>query len=126
MSRWLKCRQDLWQCRWLILVHSNHSPDSELVHRSGANTDTLHTLLDYPDSYVQPLVVEGLRSMKNLHTKQVNSVDQLPQASELVLQIAAYEQLNFEHALDHPTTSLICAYAIRKALIRKHYLSSTI
>jgi len=33
--------------------------------------------------------------------------------------------LDFEHALQHQRTSQVCAYVIRKALIRKHYLSNT-
>lgn len=43
-----------------------------------------------------------------------------------VLQYTAYESLDFEHAMAHPQTSLVSAYVIRKALIRKHYLSNTI
>lgn len=43
-----------------------------------------------------------------------------------VLQYRAYEEIDFDHAMSHPSTSLINAYVIRKALIRKHYLSTTI
>jgi tubulin--tyrosine ligase len=41
------------------------------------------------------------------------------------LQISSYETLPFEHILSHSTTSIANAYIIRKALIRKHYLSTT-
>ena len=37
-----------------------------------------------------------------------------------------YEDIDFEAAISDRTNVLICAYAIRKALIRKHYLSNTI
>lgn len=41
------------------------------------------------------------------------------------LQWADYEELDFQAALDS-TTKWICAYSIRKALIRKHFLSQTV
>ncbi|CRK30925.1 hypothetical protein BN1708_015878, partial [Verticillium longisporum] len=37
-----------------------------------------------------------------------------------------YETLDFEYAADHSSTVLINSYMIRKALIRKHYLSATV
>jgi hypothetical protein len=44
----------------------------------------------------------------------------------MVLQVAQYEAIDFEYAAAHPTTCLINSYVIRKALIRKHYLSATV
>lgn len=43
-----------------------------------------------------------------------------------LLQWADYEDLDFESALAKPAHRLINAYIIRKSLIRKHYLSTTI
>jgi hypothetical protein len=43
-----------------------------------------------------------------------------------VFQYREYERLDFEHAMINPTSSLTNAYIIRKALIRKHYLSNTV
>lgn len=50
---------------------------------------------------------------------------ELPSQDAPFLQIGAYESLPFEHIMSHPTSSLTNAYIIRKALIRKHYLSTT-
>ncbi|RMZ76646.1 hypothetical protein DV738_g4864, partial [Chaetothyriales sp. CBS 135597] len=83
-------------------------------------------VVDYPEPYVQELL---LRSLKRLGpgVSIVASSDQLFNGPDSpLLQFTAYEALDFDHAMSHPTTSLICAYAIRKALIRKHYLSNTI
>ena len=44
----------------------------------------------------------------------------------LLLQIMPYEALDFQHHLAHPNTTLTNSYIIRKALIRKHYLWSTV
>lgn len=50
----------------------------------------------------------------------------MPDPSSAVLQITSYERLDFDHLLSHPASSLANAYIIRKALIRKHYLSNTV
>ena len=55
----------------------------------------------------------------------ISSLDELPHSSSPVLIIGAYESLPFDHVIQHSTTSLCSAYVIRKALIRKHYLSTT-
>lgn len=56
----------------------------------------------------------------------LSSLAELPDPSSPVLQITSYERLDFDHLLSHPTSSLANAYIIRKALIRKHYLSNTV
>lgn len=43
-----------------------------------------------------------------------------------MLQLLPYEAIDFEHVLQHPTTSLANAYVIRKALIRKTFLWNTV
>lgn len=50
----------------------------------------------------------------------------LPDPSVPVLQYRAYEEIDFDHVMSHPLTSLANSYVIRKALIRKHYLATTI
>ncbi|KAL6246654.1 putative tubulin--tyrosine ligase pby1 [Rhinocladiella similis] len=87
---------------------------------------TLYAVVDYPDPYVQPLILEGLRSLEGLSIRQISSADELQTATMPVLQFTAYESLDFEHAMQHAKTSQVCAYVIRKALIRKHYLSNTV
>ena len=86
-----------------------------------------YALVDDPDPYVQPLILQALSSQfSDVPYELITSVVQLPSPSSHVLQFRSYESLDFDHALQHPTTSLISAYVIRKALIRKHYLSNTI
>ena len=43
-----------------------------------------------------------------------------------VLQITPYEAIDFEFAAAHAQTCLVNSYMIRKALIRKHFLSTTV
>ena len=87
----------------------------------------LYALVDYPDAYVQPLILRALSSqLSKLPYELISSIAQLPSPSLPLLQFMSYEALDFDHALQHPTTSLVSAYVIRKALIRKHYLSNTI
>ena len=84
-------------------------------------------MIDYPDPYAQPLVLGALTSqLSQLPYELITSMSRLPSGSFPVLQFTGYESLDLEHALQHPSSSLICAYVIRKALIRKHYLSNTV
>jgi tubulin--tyrosine ligase len=55
----------------------------------------------------------------------ISSIAELQDPTSPFLQIGAYESLPFPHILSNRTTSLANAYIIRKALIRKHYLSTT-
>jgi len=79
--------------------------------------------IDYEDPYVQPLILSGLHSV--LPSFSYNLTETLSTDETPTLQFRSYETLDFEVALSKPT-SLINAYVIRKALIRKHYLSNTI
>ena len=85
----------------------------------------IYTYVDYPDDYVQPLILRALQRLTNLNFEIRRSLDEL-KTSQRSLQIGSYEQLEFEYALQRPKESLLCSYIIRKALIRKHYLSNTI
>jgi tubulin---tyrosine ligase len=87
----------------------------------------LFGIIDYPDAYVQPLILSALKyEFSDLPFEFISSIKQLPSPDSPLLQFMSYESLDFEHALRHPKSSLICAYVIRKALIRKHYLTNTI
>ncbi len=87
----------------------------------------LYAIVDYPDPYVLPLILNAIKSeLKDLDVKLIPSIAQLPSLASLLLQFRDYEALDFEHVLDQPRSSLVCAYVVRKALIRKHYLSNTI
>ncbi|EEH39704.2 TTL domain-containing protein [Paracoccidioides lutzii Pb01] len=86
-----------------------------------------YALVECQDSYVQPLVIQAFR--KRLPGKSyelIFSLCELPDPSSPLLQYRVYELCDFEHVLRHPKTSLVNSYVIRKALIRKHYLSNII
>ena len=72
------------------------------------------------------MILSALDSLPNTSINHIKSLAQLPSPDDLVLQFTGYEDIDFDHVLEHPKTSLVCAYVIRKALIRKHYLSNTI
>lgn len=59
-------------------------------------------------------------------TQRISALSELPEPFAPVFQYREYERLDFEHVLSRPSTSLANAYIIRKALIRKHYLSNTV
>ncbi|KAL3427998.1 5'/3'-nucleotidase SurE [Phlyctema vagabunda] len=85
-----------------------------------------YTYIEYEDAYVQPLILSALEArLPPGSFTHISSLDDLPNSSKPYLQIGAYESLPFEHAMTHPQSSLVNAYIIRKALIRKHYLSTT-
>lgn len=115
-----------------IGVHTNISMDSENTQSDSASTVVkdqpriLNAVVAYPDAYVQPLLMQALQALENISINIISSLSELPNATDPVLQFSDYESLDFESALQHPKTSLVCAYVIRKALIRKHYLSNTI
>ncbi|KFA77156.1 hypothetical protein S40288_08367 [Stachybotrys chartarum IBT 40288] len=97
----------------------------------------MQAIVSYEDDYVQPLIVSALRSVLShlpedciadlSNAGEAASIRKLvPEPDSRVLQISAYESIDFEFAASHPRTCLINSYMIRKALIRKHYLSSTV
>ena len=83
--------------------------------------------MDYEDEYVQPLIVNALqRQLQGTPYEMISDLSQLPDPSYPVLQYRVYEKSDFDHVMSHPQTSQVNSYIIRKALIRKHYLSSTV
>ncbi|KAG9236938.1 survival protein sure-like phosphatase/nucleotidase [Amylocarpus encephaloides] len=94
------------------------SPQPNLRH--------FYALIDYEDRYVKPLILNALKTRLPANSYiLISSISELPNPTTPFLQIGAYESLPFEHIMTQPTTSLVNAYIIRKALIRKHYLSTT-
>ena len=90
----------------------------------------LHILLDYQDKLVEPLIRRAL--VKQLATtahKFITDIRDLPSENTLFVAITTYERTHAESTpmthflLTHPGTALANTYLIRKALIRKHYLS---
>ncbi|KAI2027611.1 putative tubulin--tyrosine ligase pby1 [Ophidiomyces ophidiicola] len=95
--------------------------------REASNATKLYTIVDCDDKYVQPLVLESLqKKLSGIPYQLIPSLSQLPSPSSPVLQYCVYEKSDFDHVFEHPSTSLVNSYVIRKALIRKHYLSNTI
>lgn len=89
--------------------------------------DKIYALVNYEDPYVQPLLVAALTLHIPAHRLVLlDSWSDLPSPTSPVLQWLQYESIDFEHIIQHTPTSLANSYIIRKALIRKHYLSTTV
>ncbi|KAL2854377.1 survival protein sure-like phosphatase/nucleotidase [Aspergillus pseudoustus] len=86
----------------------------------------LYSIVDCDDFYVQELVEKALKYRLGSRHRAISCISDLPSPSTPVFQYREYERLDFEHAMMNSTTSLTNAYIIRKALIRKHYLSNTV
>ena len=115
-------------CILTTFIHRNLTiahPPADAV--AGQISTKIYALVQYEDAYVQPLILKALQNqLPSSSYSLASSIPSLPDPSSLVLQIVPYESLDFDHLLAHPTTSLANAYIIRKALIRKHYLSHTV
>ncbi|KAM7192497.1 tubulin-tyrosine ligase [Naviculisporaceae sp. PSN 640] len=114
------------------------------------NEPKVYALVDYGDDYVQPLILSALKSLfppntfkfltpptdgiqdeaislSKLLVDNKIQVDDKTAPVKKVLQITPYETLDFEYASSvEPGTCLINSYMIRKALIRKHFLTATV
>lgn len=102
--------------------------------------DHLYALIDYQDAYVQPLILSAIEKLlpSSSYTllpspftsenkdPEIHLSTLIPSTDAKILQITPYETIDFDHAMSHPATTLINSYIIRKALIRKHFLSSTV
>jgi tubulin--tyrosine ligase len=87
----------------------------------------IYALINYEDPYVQPLIISALEKRLPPATYElITSINQLPSQSSRLFQWVQYESIDFDHLMEHSSSSVANAYVIRKALIRKHYLSTTI
>ncbi|KAI1872411.1 uncharacterized protein JN550_004130 [Neoarthrinium moseri] len=116
---------------------SQPSSEIALPHRS---KDHFHALIDYEDPYVQPLILSAFKKAfppesytmlsppKGSETEQseISLAKLLPFLDTRVLQISPYEAIDWEFVSEHESTCLVNSYMLRKALIRKHYLGSTV
>ncbi|KAI4608757.1 hypothetical protein J4E80_008962 [Alternaria sp. BMP 0032] len=94
---------------------------------SNTTDNKIYALINYEDPYVQPLIIAALKKRLPESCYQlITSSSQLPSPSSRLLQWVQYESIDFDHLMENSSTSLSNAYVIRKALIRKHYLSTTI
>ncbi|KAJ5561526.1 Survival protein SurE-like phosphatase/nucleotidase [Penicillium sp. DV-2018c] len=103
-----------------------HAPGISGEIKLSTTQPSLYSIVDCDNSYVQQMVERALSRRLGSATKQVSSVSELPDSSSPLFQYREYERLDFEHIMSHFSTSLSSAYIIRKALIRKHYLSNTV
>ncbi|KAL8721984.1 MAG: hypothetical protein Q9225_001459, partial [Loekoesia sp. 1 TL-2023] len=87
----------------------------------------IYVHINYQDSYTHPIILAAISSVLTFEQYTlVDSIDDLPFPQSPYLQITSYESIPFQHLLEYSTTSLACSYVIRKALIRKHYLTHTV
>ncbi|KAK8130962.1 tubulin-tyrosine ligase PBY1 [Apiospora sp. TS-2023a] len=105
-----------------------------------------YALVAYEDPYVQPLILSALSKLFAAESYTLLSLPQShdpsssseisissllpPSAAEndaRVLQITPYEQVDWSYVSDdHKGNVMVNSYMLRKALIRKHYLGTTI
>lgn len=94
-------------------------------------------IITYEDPYVQPLIVSALNAVfpqglvklttdASILEGDFSVSKMLASPGSKVLQITPYESIDFEFAAEYSKSCLINSYMIRKALIRKHYLSATV
>lgn len=111
--------------------------------------ETLYALVSYEDPYVQPIILDALKAAvpeSQLHLLTAAPGATKPTAEEPVslkallddvvaekpdtplktLQITPYEVIDFDYAASHAASTVINSYTFRKALIRKHFLASTV
>lgn len=109
--------------RILEVMHSNQPR----LCSSHNDEPAFYSIVDSDDPYVQSLMEQALqRRLRKGQYQMVSKLSDLPSPSAPLFQYREYERLDFEHAMMYSNTSLINAYIIRKALIRKHYLSNTV
>lgn len=98
-----------------------------MASTSSISETPIHALINYEDPYVQPLILSALeKRLPHSSYKLVESLQDLPSPSTPCLQFVQYESIDWDHLMSNSATSLANAYIIRKALIRKHYLSTTV
>ncbi|KAI1494955.1 5'/3'-nucleotidase sure [Biscogniauxia mediterranea] len=137
------------------IIHYAGARRKHLSHCRIITPNHFYALIAYEDTYVQPLILAALQKLftpesytlltpspsnpKSTPTKEsresndddegVISLPALLPANHPdapVLQITPYEAIDWEYVAEHPRSCLVNSYMIRKALIRKHYLASTV
>ena len=87
----------------------------------------IYARIDYEDKYVQPLLLEALEArLPPEILVLINDTSVLPSPKSNLLQWRQYESIDLDFLSTHAETSLANSFIIRKALIRKHYLSATV
>lgn len=89
-------------------------------------TDKLYAFIDYRDDYVQPILLAVLRELVSPATLVLIRDDTKVPKDKSLLIWRQYEDIDFERSMQEPRSCIINSYVIRKALIRKHFLSTTV
>lgn len=111
--------------------------DSLALDKGSKAKEQLYAVVAYEDSYVQPLILEALAKLYPRLTLlsttpplaasgEPDLAPLLPDGAINLLNITAYEAIDFDFADAHRETCLTNSYVIRKALVRKHFLSATV
>jgi tubulin--tyrosine ligase len=91
-----------------------------------AATNQIYAFVSYPDApYTENLIKNALTSISPVMTIH-NKAPPAVQDYNMILQWCTYDEMSHELTLKHPRTVLSSCYAIRKSLIRKHFLHHTI
>ncbi|KAI1654804.1 sure-like protein [Daldinia decipiens] len=110
---------------------------STLIYRPKQH---FYALIAYEDPYVQPLILSALKKFFSPESYTLLSIPDLvvqgepvplskllPENSNSpVLQITPYEAIDWDYVDSHAEKCIVNSYMLRKALIRKHYLSATV
>jgi hypothetical protein len=114
----------------LTIARSIQSSSETTTHNT--NDGRTFAIINYEDDYVQRLILSAIQDLfpsafTLLPPPETGSLADLsvPDGAN-ILQIVQYEKIDFEYAASHPATTLVNSYMIRKALIRKHFLSSVV
>ena len=108
----------------------------KILRKSSIGNDTLtskmtdqkiYACIDYEDPYVQPLLLNAVKArIPSELLVLIKDASELPSNDSKFLQWRQYESLDFDKLMSGSDASLSNSYVIRKALIRKHYLSMTV
>ncbi|KAL2203117.1 sure-like protein [Sarocladium strictum] len=126
--------QGISQMKELELTSAKAAQSSDATTGVATSQQCITAVVQYDDEYVQPLILDAFKDV--FPDGRVKVVDQLPESAGLsqlctgkddkVVQVTSYETIDFELAASNPASYLINSYMIRKALIRKHFLTTTV
>src|SRR5690242_7738656 len=110
---------------WTLIRKSRWFPQRTCITMASPSAIPIHALVNYEDPYVQPLLLRALSArLPPTSYKLVTALEDLPPSTPC-LQFVQYESISWDLLLSN-SSFLANAYVIRKALIRKHYLSTTV
>lgn len=111
----------------IVVAHHLRISGSTALQINRMGNQKIYALIEYEDQYVQPLLIEKIRSLLPPDLLiLIKDVSELPSPTSRLLQWRQYESIDFDQLMEKSSTSIANSYVIRKALIRKHYLSTTV